>query len=253
MIQRMVTSALFAGVAAGLLAALLHFAFVQKYILLGEDYETGAAMHFAGVAGPSDPAVGSPHSHDTAANDHDHDAESVDGHVHDHGAATPPLKRNALTIVFFALLYSAYGLVLVAGFALAQHFGQRVTPREGLLWGLAGFACLHLAPALGLAPELPGTAAADLTDRQLWWAATAICTAAGLAMIGYGRQPLWVILAVGVLALPHLIGAPELEGFSGVAPPEVASAFAARTLAVGLAAWGVMGWLAGWYWNRAQA
>lgn len=253
MIQRMVTSALFAGVAAGLLAALLHFAFVQKYILLGEEYETGAAVHFAGVAGAVDGAESETHTHDLTTTEHDHGAESAQGSVNADEDETNPLKRNALTIVFFALLYSAYGLMLVAGFALAQHFGQRVTSREGLLWGFAGFACLHLAPALGLAPELPGTAAADLTDRQLWWAATAICTAVGLAMIGYGRKPRWIVLALAVLALPHLIGAPELEGFSGVAPPEVASAFAARTLAVGLAAWGVMGWLAGWYWNRAQA
>jgi hypothetical protein len=37
MIRNMVTSALAAGLAAWLLAALLHFAFLQKYILLAED------------------------------------------------------------------------------------------------------------------------------------------------------------------------------------------------------------------------
>ena len=40
----MLTSALGAGCAAWLLAAVLHFAFVQEYILLGETYETGAAV-----------------------------------------------------------------------------------------------------------------------------------------------------------------------------------------------------------------
>jgi hypothetical protein len=49
MFQKMLTSALGAGCAAWLLAAVLHFAFVQKYILLGEEYETGAAVHFAGA------------------------------------------------------------------------------------------------------------------------------------------------------------------------------------------------------------
>jgi cobalt transporter subunit CbtA len=236
MIQRMVTSAVFAGVAAGLLAALLHFAFVQKLILLGEDYESGAVTHFAGIAGGDD---------QTEA-EHDHS-----GHDHSTDGAANPWQRNALTAGFTALLYTAYGLIMVAGFALAQQFGQRVTAREGLLWGIAGFVCIQLAPALGLAPELPGTAGPDLTDRQVWWAATAICTALGLALIGYGRKPLWLLLAAVLLALPHLIGAPEAAGFSGVAPPEVASAFAARTLAAGLAAWSVMGWLAGWYWDRA--
>jgi cobalt transporter subunit CbtA len=241
MMQRMVTSAVFAGLAAGLFAALLHFAFVQKYILLGEDYESGAATHFAGAAGDGDGA----HAH--AATDAQHD-----DHDHGPGAEAGGWQRNGLTVLFFALLYAAYGLVLVAGFALARQFGQRVSPRDGLVWGIAGFVCLHLAPALGLAPELPGTAAADLSDRQLWWAATAICTAIGLALIAYGRKPLWIVLAAVLLALPHLIGAPELEGFSGVAPPEVASAFAARSLTVGLAAWSLMGWLAAWFWDRAE-
>ncbi len=229
MIQRMVTSALVAGIAAGLLAALMHFAFVQKYILLGEEYETGAAVHYDGV-----PAAG----HDHAAHDHG-DAGGADA-----------LQRNAMTVLFFALLYAAYGLIMVAGFGLAQHFGQRVTAREGILWGIAGFVAIQLAPALGLAPELPGTAGPDLTDRQVWWAATVACTAVGIALIGYGRKPVWVALAVVLLALPHVIGAPELDAFTGVAPPEVASAFAARSLAVGLAAWSVMGWLAGWSWDR---
>jgi cobalt transporter subunit CbtA len=239
MIQKMVTSALFAGFAAGLFAALLHFAFVQKYILLGEQYESGAAVHYQGVAAGA-------HDH-SAADDHDH-AE------HDHGNDAPAgaLQRNGLTVLFFGLLYTAYALVLVAGIALARQFGHHVTARDGLFWGLAGFVCVHLAPALGFAPELPGTATAPLADRQLWWALTAICTAAGLALIGYGRKPVWIALAAVVLALPHLIGAPALEGFSGVAPPEVASAFAARSLAVGLIAWSVMGWLAGWFWDRAE-
>jgi cobalt transporter subunit CbtA len=215
MIQRMVTSACVAGIAAGLLAALLHYAFVQKYILLGETYESGAAVHFDGV-------LAGGHDHEAGSQEHDHAA-------HDHGAAgeTSPLQRNGMTVLFFALLYAAYGLIMVAGFGLAQHFGQRISAREGVLWGIAGFVAIQLAPAIGLAPELPGTVGPDLTDRQVWWA-----------------------LAVLLLALPHLIGAPELDGFTGVAPPEVASAFAARSLAVGLVAWSLMGWLAGWMWDR---
>lgn len=43
------------------------------------------------------------------------------------------------------------------------------TRTQGLLWGLAGCATFVLAPTLGLPPELPGTAAADLTLRQTWW------------------------------------------------------------------------------------
>jgi predicted cobalt transporter CbtA len=55
---------------------------------------------------------------------------------------------------------------------------------------------------------------------------------------------------VALLALPHVIGAPEIEGYYGVAPPEVAGAFAARVLGVGLAVWACLGWTAGFFWSR---
>ncbi len=248
----MLTSAIGAGCVAWLLAAVLHFAFVQKYILLGEEYETGAAVHYAGVA----PADG----HDAAATDaddthaaseegHSHDGAEA-GHDHADGEEVSTVTRNLWTTVFFGLVYVAYALILVAGFGLARIYGKVITAREGLLWGIAGFAAFQLAPAMGLAPELPGTLAADLGTRQVWWWGTVAATVAALGLLGYGRSLLTVALAVVLLALPHIIGAPELEGFSGVAPPEVAGAFAARVLGVGLAVWALMGWVAGHLWAK---
>jgi cobalt transporter subunit CbtA len=232
MIQKMLTSALFAGVVAGLLAALLHFAFVQKLILLGEEYETGATVHFSGAAPTTEPTA-----------DHDHT-------THDHGAEPSTFTRNAWTVVFSALVYVAYALILVAGFGLARIYGHVITAREGLLWGIAGFVSFQMAPAMGLAPELPGTLAADLGARQVWWWATAAATASALALLGYGRNALAALCAALLLAAPHVIGAPTLDGFSGVAPPEVASAFSARVLGVGLIVWALLGWVAGFVWAR---
>ncbi len=241
MIQRMLTSALVAGCAAWLLAAVLHFAFVQKYILLGEEYETGAAVHYAGVAPATEAAVTTEaHSHDGAEPAHDHgDGEEVS-----------TVTRNLWTTVFFGLVYVAYALILVAGFGLARVYGKTITARAGLVWGIAGFAAFQLAPAMGLAPELPGTLAADLGARQVWWWGTVASTAIGLGLLGYGRGLVTTAIAVVLLVAPHVIGAPELEGFSGVAPPEVAAAFSARVLGVGLAVWALMGWVAGFVWAR---
>ncbi len=238
----MLTSAMFAGVVAGLLAALLHFAFVQKFILLGEEYESGAAVHFAGVAPQTDDHGTDGHSHDAAA-DHDHS-------THDHGTAPSNFTRNAWTVAFSILLYVAYALILVAGFGLARIYGHVITAREGLLWGIAGFAAFQLSPAMGLAPELPGTMAADLGARQVWWWGTVLATAGALGLLAYGRGALAALAAVLLLAAPHVIGAPELDGFSGVAPPEVAAMFAARVLGVGLAVWALMGWVAGFVWAK---
>jgi cobalt transporter subunit CbtA len=245
MIQKMLTSAMYAGVVAGLLAALLHFAFVQKFILLGEEYETGAAVHFAGVVPQTDH-----HAADAAVEEHSHDA-AAEEHAHDDGGTAPStFTRNAWTVVFSGLVYVAYALILVAGFGLARTFGNVITAREGLLWGIAGFASFQLAPAMGLAPELPGTMAADLGARQLWWWGTVGASAGALALLGYGRSVLAALCAALLLAAPHIIGAPQLDGFSGVAPPEVAGAFAARVLGVGLAVWALLGWVAGFVWAK---
>jgi cobalt transporter subunit CbtA len=249
MIQRMLASAVFAGVAAGLLAALLHFSFVQSYILLGERYESGAVTHFAGAApaaGGHGIAVGQGGAAGaTVAQDHG----TAAGHEHAAPGERSGLMRDGLTVLFMALVYVGYGLLLVAGFALADRFGHRVTARDGLLWGIAGFVAFQLMPAMGLSPELPGTMAADLTARQVWWLGTAICTAAALGLIGYGRGWIAYALAVVLLAVPHIIGAPGVEHFAGPAPPEVAAAFAARALGVGLVAWAVLGWLTARLWD----
>ncbi len=258
MIKRMVTSAVFAGLAAGLLAALLHFVFVQKLILLGEEYETGAMVHFgSAIVHDHDAAEPMTHDHDTAepaAPDAEASAGAEAGHEHHHHAADEegsPLQRNALTVLFFVVTYVSYGLILAAGFGLADSFGNTIGLREGLLWGIAGFIAFQLAPAMGLEPELPGTMAADLAARQLWWWGTALATVAGLALIGYGKGVPAYGAAVLLLALPHIIGAPELEGYSGVAPPELAAAFAARGLGVGLLVWATLGAMTGHLWSRS--
>jgi cobalt transporter subunit CbtA len=242
MIQRMLAGGLIAGFAAGLLGALLHFAFVQELILLGEEYETGAMVHFAGVSDAPD-AASHDHSDDHGAEDAAHDQGADDG-------ADFALSRNAWTVLFTGLIYAGYGLLLVAGFALAEHFGRRVRAEDGILWGIGGFVAVQLAPAMGLAPELPGTIAADLGARQVWWWGTFLATGTGLGLLAYGRNLVTWVVAGALLAAPHVIGAPELDEFFGTAPPEVSAAFSARVLGVGLVVWTVMGWLAGRIWAR---
>ena len=242
MFQKMMTGALIAGIAAGLLAAVLHFAFLQNTILLGEQYESSALVHFA--AAPEAAA----HDHAVAPTDPDHD--------HGHGAMAgdrSAFERNALTVGFTVLLYVAYAIMLTAGFGIAAQFGKRISTTEGALWGLAGFAAFQLAPAMGLAPELPGTMAADLAARQVWWWSTVVATGLGIVMLAYGRGVIFVLAGAALIAAPHVIGAPQIEGFYGAAPPELGAAFAARVLGVGLAAWVAMGWLAGRQWDRGAA
>ncbi len=254
MFQRMLACALFAGVAAGLIAAVLHFAFVQKYILLGEQYETGALTHFTtgsaadGLAAGAQAGAGTGHDHAATAG-----ADGGDVAPHDHPAAQSDVQRNAFTALFIGLVYVSYAMVLVAGFGLIESMGHKIDATAGLLWGLAGFVAFQLAPAIGLAPELPGTIAAELGARQIWWWGTALATAAALALLAYGPKPVAAVVALGLIAAPHVIGAPQPDAFHGVAPPEVSALFAARVLATGMAVWAVLGWIAGRLWARSAA
>lgn len=242
----MMTGALIAGIAAGLLAAVLHFAFIQNSILLGERYETGELVHFAA---PEGAVTG--HGHEAAAAEEGHD-HGDGAHTHGDGGEVSTLERNALTVGFTVLLYVAYGMLLTAGFGIAAQFGKRITMTEGALWGLAGFAAFQMAPGMGLAPELPGSAAADLAARQVWWWSTVVATGLGLALIAYVRNALALVAGALLIAAPHVIGAPMLDAFYGYAPTELGASYSARVLGVGLAVWVALGAIAGRQWERSS-
>lgn len=239
----MLSSALIAGFAAGLLCALLQYLLVEPQILLAERYESGELVHFQGSPSGSEQAAAM--------------AKSMPGmdmpadHAHDE--ADSGAWRHALTVFFAVLTYCGYGLVLMAGIQLAELVGVKLGLAQGILWGLAGFMAFQMMPALGLQPDLPGTPAADLNARQIWWAATAAATVAGLWFAAYGTA-LWQRAAgVVLLVAPHVWGAPSLADFAGVAPPELASAFAARTLAVGMITWMTLGGLLVTFWHSDPA
>lgn len=238
--KHILSSGLVAGLAAGLLCALLQYLLVEPRILLAERYESGELVHFQGVV---DGASGHDHSADGATVEAPANtaaaapAEGVHDHHHGGGAATGEGQRHALTVLFAVLTYAGYGLILAGGMAFAAQQGLQLDAAEAMLWGLAGFMAFQLLPALGLPPELPGTPGADLSARQVWWSATAVSGLLGLGLLAYGRG--WLMRAIGlaILAVPHVMGAPQAEGFGGIVPPELAAGFAARTLGVGLVTW----------------
>src|SRR5260370_596802 len=102
------------------------------------------------------------------------------------------IERAAYTLVADLLTAIGFALLLAAGFTLR---GGAVTWRDGLFWGLAGFATFTLAPGLGLPPAIPGTEAAPLAARQIWWLATVASTGCGLALLAFTRRPVYAGLA----------------------------------------------------------
>jgi cobalt transporter subunit CbtA len=230
MLKSLLTSALFAGLIAGLFAAGLQQALLVPLIAEAELYETGAVIHFGTQIDGAEAAAGQ---------------EIV---------AETDLARSLLTILTTVLATCGFGLILVAGFALTERMAlTRIDLRTGFLFGLAGFAATQLMPAMGLSPELPGAAAGELSHRQIWWLATVAGTLIGIGLIAWGNTAAKVA-GVVLIAAPHLVGAPHPHAFEGVVPPELSALFAARELAVGALGWAALGALAGHFWSReAQA
>jgi cobalt transporter subunit CbtA len=225
MTKNLLSSAVLAGVVAGLIAALLQFYFVIPTLLEGELYESGARVHFA-TDGSTQSDKGAP-------------------------ALGGDMMRHAMTIAFNLVTFTGYGLILLAAMLFAAEKGHALTARRGIIWGLAGFIAVQLAPAIGLPPELPGTPAAEVAPRQIWWALTIIVTAVGLALMAFGRGPI-ALLSIPLILAPHIIGAPHLDTYFGIAPPELSAHFVTLSLGVALVGWTCLGFLCAWFWTKAN-
>lgn len=225
MTKNLLSSALIAGVAAGLIAALLQFSFVIPHLMEGELYETGERIHFA-----TDGSTQSDRAQPSIGTD---------------------FMRHGMTLAFNMVTYTGYGLILLALMVFASGKGYAITPRTGLIWGVAGFIAVQLAPGIGQPPVLPGAIGSEVGPRQAWWAFTILCTAVALALIAFGKG--WIaLLSVPLLLTPHIIGAPYLDTYFGVAPPELAARFAMLSLGTALAGWSLLGFLCAWFWTKAH-
>ena len=224
--RRLFVVAALAGLIAGLLSTAAHHFGTAAIIAKAEVYEKAAEAKGADVAMPG----------------MDHEApawEPEDG-----------LQRTFFTALADILTGIGFALLLVSAYAFS---GASVDWRRGLYWGLAAFATFTLAPGLGLPPEVPGTSAAPLLDRQLWWIGTAVATGGGLAAIFLGRRAAWVAGGIVLIVLPHLIGAPQPAEHSAAAPESLAHQFIVAAVATSLLFWLVLGSLTGFLYKRIAA
>lgn len=226
MFGRIIFAAALAGLAAGLVLTVIQAYAVIPLILEAETYEN---------QGP-------------ASDGHDHD-HGTEGEARDADVWAPEDGGGRLTFTFLTNMIAgvAFALMLTAGLALAGMSDWR----RGLVWGLAGYAAFSLAPAFGLPPELPGMAAGELVPRQIWWAATAAATAAGLALLFLVPRIPFRVLGAALIVVPHIIGAPHPHEVSvSAVPAELAAAFVSATLVANLIFWLVIGGASAWTLGR---
>ena len=213
MFRRIVFSAGLAGLIAGILLTAIQQLQVAPIILEAETYEA------------AEPEAAT-HAH-------------ADGSRHEHDAGSPEggFGRTLRTGVANIGMAIGFALLLGAAFSLRG----RVNWQQGILWGLGGYAAFFALPALGLTPELPGTVAAALEERQAWWLVTVTLSAVGVALLGLTRGWPWKVAALGLIAVPHLIGAPHPDPYTTLAPPELLQTFIVATAIANAVFWVVLG------------
>ena len=229
MIGRLVLAALIAGMAAGFIYGGVQHVQTTPLILAAEVYET------------VEPAA---HDHTAAATDQAAPAQTAvtpapaPEHEEDEWAPADGWQRTLSTTISSMITGAGFALLL-AGVSLLT--GLPITPKNGLIWGICGFLAATVAPGAGLAPELPGMPTADLVLRQVWWVATIAATGAAIFLIATRRELIWLAAAVVLIALPHIIGAPQPLTHETAVPAGLAASFAANTIAASAVLWSLIG------------
>jgi cobalt transporter subunit CbtA len=221
--RSIVFSAALAGLIVGVVISVAQFFGTVPLIQKSEVYERQPAAETGPAAQPH---AGGAHDHDKT-HGHDKEWEPEEG-----------FQRNAFTVAANILTAIGFALLLTGAYALR---GRPVTWREGLLWGLGGFVAFTAAPGLGLPPELPGMPVAELAARQTWWIATAAATAMGLCLLAL-RPAIWTaVLGLGLIALPHLIGAPLAPESHSEIPAALSHRFVVVVTLTSLLFWALLG------------
>ncbi len=229
--RSIVFSAALAGLIVGFFVTVAQRISIVPLILSAEVYERqGEATEHHPDAGAPKADAGAEHAHAAAA------WVPADG-----------LERNAYTALFNVVEWIGFGLLLNGAVVLLR---REVTWREGFLWGLGAFVVFVIAPGLGLPPELPGIPAAGLLDRQIWWVATVMATAAGLMLIAFRRSPAAACLAILLIAAPHLLGAPRLAEVESQIPAVLSRQFIVAVTLTALPCWALLGGLTGHFYRK---
>ena len=205
--RNIILTALFAALISGVVLGVMQAFSTSKIIYAAEVYEV----------------------EDEASSDHQHSHDNNNSATHSHEAEWQPkdgIERVSYTVIADILIAFGHSLLLTSFMALLfLKFGKpEISWRSGLIIGIGGYVSFYLATIIGLPPEIPGSIAADLHARQIWWTLTIVMTAMGLTTL-YLAPNAAKLLGLVFIAIPHIIGAPqpEVEGFLNHDPVAVSA------------------------------
>ena len=236
--RNVVFVAAIAGLLAGIVLACLQAYATVPLILMAEVYEQAAGGH-EHTAAPVAPAAdaGTNAMSSAAPAPAAAPAEEEEG-----WAPADGVERFSFNVLSNVVTGIGFALILVAFSEFAGGIGNW---RQGVFWGLAGFAVFTLAPGLGLPPELPAMPAADLIPRQAWWISTVVATAIGLALIAFRRSLPLTVLAIVLIVAPHVVGAPQPASYDTPIPEGLHHQFVVAVTLTNLVFWVVLGAVVG--------
>jgi predicted cobalt transporter CbtA len=84
----------------------------------------------------------------------------------------------------------------------------------------------------------------------MWWIGTAASTAVGLSLIVFSRHWLMKILGMAILAVPHVIGAPQPQVHSMLAPEALEAQFKIASQLTNVVFWLALGLISAWLFRR---
>ncbi|MEH6578881.1 MAG: CbtA family protein [Amphritea sp.] len=209
-IRNILLSAIVVGILSGLLYGLFQHSQISPIIYAAEVYEV------AEEEAPEAAVAGHSHSHQTDTQDH---------HAAEPWGPEDGFERIAYTVSADIAVAIAFAMIMISLMALHNHKANKpkVNVLFGAAWGVAALLSFFVAPAMfGLHPEVPGTEAAVLDNRQAWWLFCALASVAGIAIVYYAPK-MFKLAGVALILAPHIIGAPmpEHHGFANTDPAAV--------------------------------
>ena len=198
MFRRLIMAAMIVGIISGLVFSIAQYFTVTPILLEAELFEQA-------------PEIATYQHHQMAMPSEWSPSDGLERSSYTFGA-------NILAAIGFASLF----LVVMSQLVLRKKI--ELSASYGAIAGLLAYAIFFVIPSLGLPPEIPGSSADLLKNRQSWWLMAVVGAAIGVMVLVF--SPLkYKALGLISIAVPFIIGAAHYDGpmFNHSDPQAVAS------------------------------